>query len=211
VKREVRVRAAPTRRPSVVLLAAGASTRFQGTKQLAQIRGKSLVETVLEAVPSDQVRETVVVLGHEAPAVAFQIEGKTGVRTVVNPGYRSGMGSSIKVGVSALPRGTRGVMVLLADQPFVTRGFLRRMLRAFVAGRGRRIVAASHNGVTTPPVVFPRRFFHELMELRGDQGAKSVIQRHSRAVSLVRVRSKKTLEDVDTREDLELALRSFEP
>lgn len=129
----------------------------------------------------------------------------------MNPDYRSGMGSSIRAGVKALAPGTPGVIVLLADQPFVTRSLLLKMLGIFASGNAARIVAASQGGVTSPPVIFPRRYFRELEQIEGDQGAKSVVRRHPRSLSLVRVRSKTTLEDVDTREDLELALRLLEP
>jgi molybdenum cofactor cytidylyltransferase len=201
--------------PSVVILAAGASTRFPGTKQLAKIGGKALIERVLDAIPSALVSETVVVLGHEAEAVAEAVaeamRGKKTVRVVVNEEYEGGMSTSIRAGISALAKGTDGALLLLADQPFVTRSLLRRMLRIFEAGGPRsEIVAAAHANIVTPPVVFSRRYFRELEGLEGDQGARAVIERHSGSVSLVRVRSTVALSDVDTREDFEAARRLLE-
>jgi molybdenum cofactor cytidylyltransferase len=204
------VRPSPRPGPSAILLAAGASSRFLGTKQLARIGGKTLVERSLEAIPAE-VRETVVVLGHEATAVARAVGARKGVTVVVNADYRAGMGGSIRAGMVALASQTDGALILLADQPFVTRPLLRRMLRTFEAGGGRGIVAAAHGDLVTPPAIFSRKYFGELAELRGDQGARSVIERHARDVTLVRVRSRRTLADIDTLDDLEAARGLLEP
>ena len=199
------------RAPGAVILGAGASSRFPGTKQLAQLGGKTLIERVLDAIPSAAVSETVVVLGHEAAAVASTIRARKGVRVVVNDDYGAGMATSIRLGISSLAKGTGGAMLLLADQPFVTRSLLRRVLRAFEAGGPNgRIVATAYGDVVTPPVVFPKRYFRELGELQGDQGAKSVIEVHSHSLSLVRVRSSAVLTDIDTGQDLEAARRLLE-
>jgi len=204
------VRSSPRPGPSAVLLAAGASSRFLGTKQLAQIGGKTLVERALDAIPVE-VRETVVVLGHEATAVAAALGVRKGVTVVLNADYRAGMGGSIRTGILALASEAEGAMILLADQPFVTRPLLRRMLREFEAGGARGIVAAAQGDLVTPPAIFSRKYFGELADLRGDQGARSVIERHPRDVHLVRVRSRRTLTDIDTRDDLEAARGLLEP
>jgi molybdenum cofactor cytidylyltransferase len=198
--------------PSALVLAAGASARFLGTKQLAEIGGKTLVGRAVDAIPPAQVRETVVVLGHEAQRVARAIGARKGVKVVINDDYRDGMGSSIRTGILALAKDAEGVMLLLADQPSVTRPLLQRMLRVFESADSRgRIVAAAYGQLVTPPVIFSKRYFRELAGLKGDQGARSVIERHARSLSLVKVRSRAVLADVDTGEELEAARRLLEP
>jgi molybdenum cofactor cytidylyltransferase len=200
------------RRPSALVLAAGASSRFPGTKQLALIGRRTLVERAVDLIPQTQVRETVVVLGHDAEAVGKAIHEMKGVRVVVNPHYRAGIGTSIGAGISALAKDTHGAMLLLADQPFVTLSLLRRMLRVFEAAGSRgRIVAATDGDLVAPPVIFSREYFRELEDLRGDEGARSVIERHPTSLYRVRVGSKAVLRDVDTGEDLEAARRLLEP
>jgi molybdenum cofactor cytidylyltransferase len=198
--------------PSVLVLAAGESTRFLGTKQLVEIGGKTLVEWVIDAVPSADVAETVLVLGHEAQSVERAVGNRKGVRVVVNRDYGEGMGSSIRSGILALAKDSEGAMLLLADQPLVTRPLLRRMLRAFKAGDSEgKIVAATFDGLVTPPVIFSRSYFRELAELKGDQGARSVIERHPGSLHTVRVRSGAVLADIDTRQELEVARHLLEP
>ena len=194
--------------PSAVVLAAGASSRFLGTKQLAEIGGKTLIETVILAIPAAEVGETVVVLGHKASAMAERIGAMKGIKVVVNQQYRAGMATSIRAGISALGDGPGGALLLLADQPFVTRSLLRRMLKAFAARDGKgKIVAAAYRGLVAPPVIFSRSYFHELTALRGNRGARSIIERHPGSLHLVRVRSRDVFADIDTREGLEAARR----
>jgi molybdenum cofactor cytidylyltransferase len=194
-------------------LAAGMGSRFGGVKQLAEFNGKALIEMVIDAVPPEAVDGTVVVLGHDAIMVAASagLAGRKGVRVVVNYDYKSGLGSSIRRGVESLSDESAGVLILLADQPFVSRTLLRRMLRLFAEGdahgaKGRtRIVAASFGDVVGPPAIFPRRYFRELMSLEGDQGARSVLGRHKRQVLRFDLRTGRAMRDFDTREALDRA------
>ncbi len=197
--------------PSAVLLAAGTSSRFLRTKQLALIGGRTLLERALDSVPASRVKETIVVVGHEAPLVSKAVGTRRGVKVVLNPAYREGMATSIRRGISAVAPGSNAVMIVLVDQPFITRRFLRGMLDAFEARGSKGIVAAARGGVVAPPAVFSRIYFSELSALRGDQGARSVIEKHMDSVSLVRVRSPLRLGDVDTPHDLEVVRRLLEP
>jgi molybdenum cofactor cytidylyltransferase len=157
------------------------------------------------------VRDTIVVVGHEAAAVSTALGDRKGVAVVVNPDYRAGMGSSIRAGILALEEDAEGAMLLLADQPFVTRSLLRRMLRVFEAQGAKGIVAAAQGDLIAPPAIFSSKYFGELASIRGDQGARYVIERHIGDVSLVGVRSRRTLTDIDTRDDFEAARRLLEP
>jgi molybdenum cofactor cytidylyltransferase len=155
------------------------------------------------------VREVVVVLGHDALAVA-KAAGKNKVaKVVLNSEYRDGLSTSIRAGICALSTDTDGAMLLLADQPFVTRALLRRMVRVFEERPPvRKIVAAAHRELVCPPVIFSREYFGELMELEGDNGAKSVIDRNKGALRLVKAGSRAVLADVDTWDDVLAARRS---
>jgi molybdenum cofactor cytidylyltransferase len=198
-------RSPPPSPPSAVVLAAGTASRFHGTKQLAKIDGKTLIERVVDAVPPEGVRETVVVLGHQAPEIAESagLIGREGVRVVVNADYRRGLSTSIGKGISSLSDESDGVLLLLADQPFVSRRLLRQMLALFEEGSGAgRIVAASRGDIIGPPVIFPRRYFGELLGLEGDEGARSIIKNHMGSLVRFELKTGRPLDDIDTREEL---------
>jgi molybdenum cofactor cytidylyltransferase len=188
---------------SAILLAAGLSTRFGKTKQLADLDGTTLVRRAYSTLRQTLVGDVVVVVGHRASRVASELRG-TSARVVVNEGYGTGIGSSLRVGVSALGDESRAVVVCLADQPFVTSGLINRII-ARHRRTGAEVVASVSGDLVSPPVLFGRRLYGELAGLSGDKGAKSVITRHA-GFEKVRVRPDVLL-DVDSEEDLERARR----
>ena len=195
--------------PSALVLAAGPSSRFGGPKPLAELQGKPLIEWVLDAIPRAKVKETVVVLGRDAEVVAGAIGRRRGVRCVANRDYPEGMASSIRVGLSALARGTDGVLVLLADQPLVSRQLLLQLLSIFERATTTVIVAASSHKTVAPPAIFSKEYVPELNALRGDRGARSVIQSHLDCLVRVEVAAE-VIMDIDTPEDLALARASLQ-
>ncbi len=189
----------------MVVLAAGMASRFGGPKQLARLGRKTLIERVIESIPKSRVKEVVVVVGQDSAPVR-KVLAKANVKVVVNRHYARGMSTSIRAGLRALAKGSNGVMIVLGDQPFVTRPLLEKVLKRY--GSGDKIVAVSDGRIVTPPVIFPRAFFEELRKLEGDQGARSVMERHANALSLVKTKAK-TLFDIDTKKDLSLARRQL--
>jgi molybdenum cofactor cytidylyltransferase len=125
---------------------------------------------------------------------------------VINREWREGLASSIRAGVARLPPSCNAVLLMLGDQAAVTAEDLRRL-----AGVWRRqpeqIAAACYGTTTGVPAIFPRCVFSDLSALRGDTGARLLLQRNADRV--VRVPMPSAAIDVDTPEDL-LALSSQE-
>lgn len=101
-----------------VVLAAGKSTRMGEPKQLLPLDGKPLLEHTLQNLRASRVSEIVLVLGFAADAIRRQI-ALPEVKVVENKDYEQGMGSSLRVGLSALDEQTGAALIVLADQPFV--------------------------------------------------------------------------------------------
>jgi molybdenum cofactor cytidylyltransferase len=186
---------------SAILLAAGLSTRFGSPKQLAELEGDALVRRALDMLERSPVDEVVVVLGHRASEVGKVVFGAK-ARVVFNEEYKSGMASSIRAGLAALGRDSRAVVICLADQPLVSPRLIGRIVSRW-RSTGADVVASSSQGLVSPPVLFSRRLYHELAKLRGDRGAKVVIERHP-DFETVPVRGGALL-DIDSKEELLLA------
>jgi len=181
-----------------IVLAAGASTRFGGIKQLVRIDGRPLLHTTVSRAVEVAGAATIVVLGANAAELAPLLT-HTPATIVVNRDWREGIGSSIRAGVARLPAACTGAMLMLADQAAVTAQDLQRLV-----GTWRRqpeyIAAALYAGATGVPAVFPRASFRQLAELRGDIGARMLLQRNPDRV--VRVPMDSAALDIDTPEDL---------
>lgn len=181
-----------------IVLAAGASTRFGGIKQLVRINGRPLLHTTVSRAVEVAGAATIVVLGANAAELAPLLT-HTPATIVVNRDWREGIGSSIRAGIARLPAACTGVMLMLADQAAVTSQDLQRLV-----GTWRRqpdyVAAALYAGATGVPAVFPRTSFRELSELRGDIGARKLLHRNPDRV--VRVPMDSAALDIDTPEDL---------
>jgi molybdenum cofactor cytidylyltransferase len=182
-----------------VVLAAGGSTRMGTQKLLLPLGGVPIVRRTVSEVIAAGAEEVLVVVGFEGPQVEAALDGLA-VRTVDNPDFATGMGSSFRVAVSALGD-CDAAMFALADQPFVTTADYRRLLDTYRT-HPHGIVCAKYGDVTAPPHVFARTFFPELAVL--EHGARPVLQRHQEATTVLQFPSG-LLMDIDTPEDYERA------
>ena len=190
----------------VVVLAAGASTRFGSPKQLVRVNGRPLMHAVVGRAVEVAGHSVTVVLGANAAELAPLLK-HTPASVIVNREWSEGMASSIRAGVSRLPSSCTGVLLLLADQAAVTADDLRRLVSTW-RRQPEYIVAAQYSGTTGAPAIFPRTSFVDLAGLRGDSGARSVFMRNPDRV--VRVRMESAALDIDTPEDL-LGITPSEP
>jgi molybdenum cofactor cytidylyltransferase len=166
-------RRADSNRLFAVVLAAGSSSRFGSTKQLAPYQGATLVSRAIRLAESVCGSRSVLVAGHEWRSVVEACGPQQGF-FVNNTRYASGMGSSIACGVRSVSSAADAVMLILADQPLVTKRHLEE-LRAIWVRSPDEIVASSFSETVGPPVIFPRRYFSSLGELEGDRGARDVL------------------------------------
>lgn len=188
----------PTEGLHAIVLAAGASTRFGAAKQLVRVAGRPLLHTaVAHAVEVAGAAVTVVLGAHAAELSPLLTHSQASV--IVNRQWREGIASSIRAGVSRLPASCSAVLLTLVDQAAVTGEDLKRLVGAW--RRQPEYIAAARYGTTTGvPAIFPRSTFSDLQLLRGDVGARHLLQRNPDR--LVRVPMERAAIDIDTPEDL---------
>ena len=181
-----------------MVLAAGAASRFGSAKQLVRVAGRPLLHNAVSRAVDVAGAATIVVLGAYATELAPLLR-HTPATVVINRDWREGIGSSIRTGVGRLPAACTGVMVMLADQAAVTAEDLRRLVNAWKR-QPEYVAAALYAGAVGVPAIFPRSRFSELAELRGDLGARKLLQRNPDR--LVRLPMESAAFDIDTPEDL---------
>jgi len=182
----------------VIVLAAGASTRFGTPKQLANIGGLGMLEIVVQRAAELAAANVTVVLGADAHVVRESLRGSP-ASIVVNSNYAEGISSSIRAGLAQLPPTVDAVLMLLGDQAAVTTDDLRRLVQRWQREPG-RIVAAEYGEVIGVPAIFPADLLPELASLHGDRGARSLLERHRDRV--VTVPTPSAAFDIDTSDDL---------
>jgi molybdenum cofactor cytidylyltransferase len=184
---------------SAVILAAGSSARMGRPKLALPVGGEPMIHRVVAAAIGSRCRDVIVVLGASAQTYRPLID-RLGARLVDNTHHTEGMSSSLRAGIEAVPATAAGVVILLADQPFVTPAIINRLV-VEAAASGRRIVASSCGGVVGPPVYFDRALFGELGGLTGDRGARVIVERHAAECTLLPLDAG-AAQDIDTPEDL---------
>ena len=157
---------------TALVLAAGAASRFGRPKQLELLDGQSLVARALAAAaPAD---ERLVLLGSSATLIRPTVErAAPTARIAVVDGWRAGMGRVLAAGIQLLPPGTEAVVILLADQPFVTAEAVRNVIDTWRTS-GVDWVCAGYGDRRGHPHLFGARWFDVLATLEGDDGARAV-------------------------------------
>jgi len=182
-----------------VVLAAGSSERFGSTKQLARLDdGDTLISRAVRTARQALGDRTLIVLGHDWQAVR-SAAGTPCPYFVINDDFAAGIGTSIAAAASAIRDVADAILLVLADQPGVTRADLEMVLGAW-SGDAFEIVAASYAGTRGPPVLLPAGTFEDLERLDGDRGARDLMG--DSRFSLKQVDVEAAAADIDTPEDL---------
>jgi molybdenum cofactor cytidylyltransferase len=191
----------PARQVAAIVLAAGRASRMGENKLVAELGGKPLVRHAVEAALASTARPVVVVTGNDAEAVRAAL-ADLDVQFVHNPEFATGMASSLKAGIGAVPD-ARGALVCLGDMPRVTAAHLAMLIAAFDAARDDgAIVVPTCDRKRGNPVLWGHRRFAEIATLSGDVGARALVERHPESVQWVAIDDPAILIDVDTREAL---------
>ncbi len=189
---------------SIVILAAGTSTRLGRPKQLLDLGGEPLLRHTLRNALASRAGEVVLVLGNQAEEISVAV-GELGQRTVMNPDFAAGQSTSLRAGIEAVSADAFAAIVMLGDQPMVTSAMLDQIIERFEVTCA-PIVQPVYGETPGNPVLLSRSLFPELLAIEGDQGARGVIKTHREQIDRVRVSVGLPPGDVDTEEDYQALL-----
>ena len=178
---------------TIVIPAAGSASRMRGTDKLLEpVQGHALLRRqVLTALPLAPV---LVTLRPDDPRQAV-LRGLE-VTLIQVPDAATGLAASLRRAAAAV---TSALMILPADMPDLTTEDLATVIAAFDLAPDTIHRGASSGGTPGHPVILPQRLLPEIMQLSGDEGARSLVARHG--VTLVPLPADHALTDLDTPED----------
>ncbi len=187
-----------------LILAAGLSTRMGRQKLMIKIGGIPVIRRVVSAALESCLSRLILVIGPSNSELLQSLGPDSKherVLIAVNDHPEEGMSSSLKTGMNSLAKETSGVMLILADQPFLTSVIINSLLDEF-RKQTDRILAPLVHGRRSNPVIFPADLFPELQAVTGDTGGRSVLQRHSARVVGIEMGGYYNDIDLDTTDDL---------
>tara|TARA_R110002012_G_scaffold74945_2_gene189714 strand:+ start:841 stop:1491 length:651 start_codon:yes stop_codon:yes gene_type:complete len=187
---------------AALMLAAGQSKRFNGNKQLADVNGKPMLLHTLDNLTSngtllEKLTELNVILGSNAADIVSVVP--VYATPQIFDHWQKGMGATLAFGVKKVNSESSHLLVTLADQVALTREHIDTMLHHCIASPD-KIIAARYKGVLGAPVVFPRRYFAQLMALNANAGARKILLQHQEDVLAIDIAPAQY--DIDTQTDL---------
>jgi molybdenum cofactor cytidylyltransferase len=153
----------------------------------------------------DTVRSDIIIIENTAYAQGMSTSLHKGIQILMN------QDNSLRVRTSTMSANigaieSEGVLVLLGDQPLITPILLNQLIE-MKSTTDKPIIAPFYNGKRRNPVLFAADLFPELLTITGDEGARSIIERHHTEVGRLDVDDSQLWYDVDTWEGYQEILR----
>ena len=199
-----------------IVLAAGKSTRMGRPKATLPLPGgDTFLSRIVGTLHAAGVDDVVVVLGHDAAAIAEACAQEPGqARFVVNPDYEHGQFSSLIKGLNAVDRpGVTATLLTLVDVPLVAADTVRTVLERY--GRTHAPIVrptrvrqsrstAGGSGAQIEhghPVLIDRSLFDEIRRADPAEGAKPVVRGHASEAGDIAIADEGAFLDIDTAEE----------
>ena len=187
------------RKISLVIYAAGLSSRFGKPKLIQEIDGRKILEILFEKVSSIPFHNKYIVIRENDEILKSIVPD--GFIVLENPHPERGMSESIKIGMEAAFKDSDGAMMIPGDQPLVTVEHILDVMNKFESS-GFGIAATLCGNEIRNPAIFSRSYYEDLMDLRGDSGGRKLFEKYRNDLALVEIDDCRTLEDLDYPDDL---------
>ncbi len=183
-----------------LLLAAGSSSRMAKPKMLLLFNGKTLLQHVIDETKKVNENKLLVVTGCYH-SLLNEILLQQQIDFIENQNWEEGMGSSIQKGITYIIQhchNVNSVIILVCDQPYISAALLDELI-AVKQQTHKGIIASAYNDTTGTPVLFDEKYFEQLALLKGQYGAKKLVQQFKNDVASVVFSLGEV--DIDTKED----------
>lgn len=187
-------------RPKIatIILAAGESKRMKGVKQLLPWKDTTLMGYAIKQALASESDGVFVVLGANKDAILSSL-GTDQTTKIMNDDWPLGMGTSIAAALRYIQLNKfnfDAVLIRLIDQPLLSVNHYNKLINSYIDIKN--ITTTSYKSGSGVPAVFDKKYFNELMMLKSDKGAKEIIIRHKKNVSIIDSKGKTIdLDDYD--------------
>ena len=182
-----------------LLLAAGKSKRFGAQKLLAELPNRYTVAAASFHKMKNSVDSAIVVVRPD-DAELIRLFSQEKIQICSCPENTLGMGHSIACGV-VHTKDASGWVIGLADMPFIKPETIESVAR--VVNSGADIAVPVYRGRRGHPVGFSKALYSELIMLKGDVGARCILDKYPSKIVEFEVDDPGIHADIDTLEDFE--------
>lgn len=182
-----------------IILAAGESKRMGLPKMLLPFNGSTMIETVIRNVRSSNVNNLLVVTGAERGKIE-ELTDNLSVASCYNDGYKTGMLSSVKCGISNLPSDFDAVLIFQGDQPLISPHTINKIIEAYLLTL-KGIVIPVFENKRGHPVLINRKYKAEIEKIDPEKGLRSLAYQFPDDVLEIPTDDPGILRDFDTYEE----------
>ncbi|MDO6675313.1 nucleotidyltransferase family protein [Tenacibaculum sp. 1B UA] len=189
---------------AILILAAGNASRMGKIKQLLSYKNTTLLEWTIEQAQKSVIKNVFCVLGANKETIEKELTTNA-IEIIYNPNYKNGLSTSIVIGIDFLQKHNfDSALIMLADQPHITSEYLNSLIEVS-KNNPSKIITSSYQGSLGVPTVFPKGYFSDLLNLKGDKGAKNFLLENNN--NIIKINSSQNLLDIDTPEDYQYLLK----
>tara|TARA_B100001123_G_C14959347_1_gene887008 strand:+ start:118 stop:693 length:576 start_codon:yes stop_codon:yes gene_type:complete len=184
---------------TAILLAAGQSKRMGNKNKLAKkIKGIPLIKRSANNITSSSIDELIVVLGYQKKIIKKLIGRRKKIKFVFNKNFKTGMSSSIKIGVKNLSIKTDFFFICLGDMPLVNKNIYNLLIKS---RNKKKIIVPVYRGMQGNPVLFSKFMIKKIMNIKGDIGAKKILKSNKDKILNLKVNHYGVTRGFDTKEN----------
>ena len=192
----------------IIILAAGNSSRLGQPKQLLTFKDTTLLKNTIEAASLLPNAIVVVVIGSRHELMIKELDSSK-IKISFNENWEFGMSSSIVKGMNDLLLINPDIekcIISVCDQPFISHSVFENLIEEYNK-EGKGIVASSYAETVGTPVLFDKKYFKDLLELKGQEGAKKILAKFQNDLNTVSFERGNI--DIDTPEDYDKLIAKF--
>ena len=181
---------------SAILLAAGESKRMNGENKLTKkINGVPLIKISVKNILESSVDELIIITGHKSDEITDTIDINKKIKFIFNKDYKSGMASSIKIGLSNLSNKTEYFLICLSDMPMISKEIYNELIKN---SKKNKIVVPTYKNQQGNPVLFSILMKDKIMGIKGDLGAKEILEKNKEFVFNFETNNQSILKNYNT-------------
>lgn len=184
---------------SLIILAAGYSSRMGDFKPLLKIKNRTALEHIVDSFNKADVKDIIVVIGHNAQEIKNVYQGPE-IKFVYNKFYDEGMYSSVIEGVKNLAKENDGFFILPVDIPSINQITIEEIKKAFT-NSGKGIIYPNFNGVRGHPPLISTKYINKIINHDEKGGLKNLLDNYESDSWDIEVVDQGILLDMDTPED----------
>lgn len=182
---------------AATILSAGASSRMGYPKALLEYRGRTFLQSILDAALAAGIPRRIVVLGPESDKILEKHDLRD-ITVLSTDDFEAGPIGSIRTAIREVAsHPVDGLLVWPVDMPHVTIATVETLLDGFRSS-GVPIAVPTFGGRGGHPVIFGKAVFDELLAAPASAGAKSVVRADPDRVARIPVSDSAVVDDLNT-------------